>query len=148
MSRNGYDVSFLETAVFKSDKVGKVVSNKVGANVIARKEALHWIEDVKNNKIGKLGKLNLTKNKTEFTKKTEKTQSNKKKTKELSKENEFPVDLQKEINDALAQFDKNNDAFWMGDKLDMLIDAEISEEEDKTVDHSKSIEKESPKKDI
>lgn len=156
LSRNGFNTSFLQSTVFKSDKVGAIVSNKVGANVIARKEALQWIKDVMNNKVGKLGKDKqkiqkftttdfdtnaiVTNGNTE--KNMEDTHQNKSNGMQSSKADTLAKDLQKEINDALAQFQNNDDSFWMGDKLDMLIDAEISEEEDKTVDRSLSISQE------
>ena len=54
LAANGFDTSFLETAVFKSDKDASIVCNKVGANVVARKEASQWVEDVQNNKVEKL----------------------------------------------------------------------------------------------
>jgi len=53
---NGFDTSFLETAVFKSDRKANIVCNKVGANVVAKKEALLWIEDVEDNKLDKMNK--------------------------------------------------------------------------------------------
>lgn len=149
LSRNGFDTSFLKTAVFKSDKVGTIVSNKVGANVIARKEALQWIKDAKMNKVEKLGeaKQPLQQSKTTDFETPEiltngKTYQNKSNVIKSSKANSLAQDLQKEIYDALAQFHNNDDSFWMGDQLDLLIDAEISEEEDKTVDKSLSISQE------
>ena len=49
MERQGQDLSVLENANFKSDKEPQVVSNKVGSNKIAKREALDWIKDVKDN---------------------------------------------------------------------------------------------------
>ena len=54
LKANGFDTSFLETAVFKSDKDASIFCNKIGANVVARKEASEWVKDVKNNMVEKL----------------------------------------------------------------------------------------------
>merc|ERR1719369_1829466 len=101
------------------------------------------------NKVEKLGeaKQPLQKSKTTDFETTEiftngKTYRNKSNVIKSSKANSLAQDLQKEIYDALAQFHNNDDSFWMGDQLDLLIDAEISEEEDKTVDKSLSISQE------
>ena len=51
MEWQGQDLSVLENANFKSDKEPKVVSNKVGSNKIAKREALDWIKDVKDNTV-------------------------------------------------------------------------------------------------
>ena len=50
----GFDPSFLEYVAFKSDTCVSVVSNKTGANSLARREASEWVEDVRNNKVDKL----------------------------------------------------------------------------------------------
>ena len=51
LEQHGHDRKFLEQVAFKSDKDPEVVSNKVGANKIAKKEAQDWINEVNKNYI-------------------------------------------------------------------------------------------------
>ena len=51
LEHSGYDVSFLENAVFKSDKNPDLIANKVGANKIAKTKAREWIKDIEKNEI-------------------------------------------------------------------------------------------------
>merc|ERR1712123_17943 len=51
LEQQGHDRKFLEQVAFKSDKDPEVVSNKVGANKIAKKEAQDWINEVNKNYI-------------------------------------------------------------------------------------------------
>ena len=168
---NGFDASFLSTAVFKSDKAGSIVCNKVGANVTAKKEALIWVQDVRNNKVDKLSQN--SEHRQIFIKESLKDKSVKHKgimksddKEKIMKENS-PVSrlsnieenkniqtefrnsagklFKKEEDDVLDQFPNNDGTFWMGDKLDMLVDGEISEEEDKTVDQSMKTESKTEK---
>ena len=54
LKMHGVDPSFLDCAVFKSDTSVSIVSNKTGANSLARREASEWVEEVINNKVDKL----------------------------------------------------------------------------------------------
>ena len=51
LEQQGLNLSVLENANFKSDKEAKVVSNKVGSNKIAKREALDWIKHVTDNTV-------------------------------------------------------------------------------------------------
>jgi len=163
LSSNGVDAAFLDSAALISDKAGRIVSNKVGANVAARKQALLWVEDVKNNKVEKIvkkveeqeiqmeafrdstaeetgenmsGDRIQTAEGTKLDSKSGILQGKQNKNMQSENRNASVNVLIKEENDILAQFDNNDTTFWMGDKLDMLIDGEISDEEDKTLDQS------------
>ena len=48
LDQQGQDKLFLEDIAFKSDKDPEIVSNKVGANKIAKKEACDWINENKD----------------------------------------------------------------------------------------------------
>ena len=50
LDQQGHDGLFLEKIAFKSDKDPEIVSNKVGANKIAKRQARDWIQDVSENK--------------------------------------------------------------------------------------------------
>merc|ERR1711892_1031353 len=54
LTANGFDTSFLNDAAFKSDQSKSIDSNKAGANILARKEAAQWVEDVQNSRVEKL----------------------------------------------------------------------------------------------
>ena len=47
LDQQGEDRLFLDKMEFKSDKDPEVVSNKVGANKIAKKQARDWINEVR-----------------------------------------------------------------------------------------------------
>ena len=50
LHQQGQDGSFLENVPFRSDKEAKIVSNKVGANKAAKRQAHDWMENVSGMK--------------------------------------------------------------------------------------------------
>ena len=51
LDQEGHDGLFLDSIAFKSDKDPQIVSNKVGANKIAKRQARDWIKGVSENKV-------------------------------------------------------------------------------------------------
>jgi len=52
LEEQGLDDSWLESCEFLSDRDPKIVSNRVGANKKARREAGHWMEEAEKAKVG------------------------------------------------------------------------------------------------